>query len=402
MDGGDEGLLRRHVPRGSDADAEVGLFLSLPARKQSSVLERLRVLDRYTALAAPTAADAAASASELGMTVRNFYRLVAKLRESGPVRGLTPGFRSRVRRSAASAGLDPVPEAALTELFAREPEVRWNQALSLVERACEAAGVVPPSHAAIRRRLLGLRAEGGLKRSAAIIFGRSLVIDHCALDLPVEASGTLRYVVVTFIVDRTTRLILGVGLANSPAISPMQSLAVAMRSTLLNIADFADLPMKIRPQFEDVHWTIPEGMEGFGDSMGPLLKWPQEYGIAATWMKKGDYRHGDVLLRLIGDRLGPYRMLPRSTIDPAIIGDTERRPLSLQEAQIAVREAVLSWNRRISNQFEGAPPSRRSRRARRARLIDLGTWLVVLFSEILEPDIVRDLLALCHSLHEQG
>lgn len=360
MSSADLELIAKHSGDEATFRGNEATLLALPAATQAAVVQRLRMLDEYLALSEPTAADAARLAQALGMSERNFYRLVGKLRDHGPVAGLAPNFRLRQRPSAAVDGLGDVAELALERLLQANEDARWKDVVDEVLTSCRLAGVEPPSPATIRRRLLALRAEGRLREKGERIFGETWLLDQTAITLTVQSGEAVRYVVATLLIDRQTKLIAGAGLlSESDAESGVVS---ALIDAWSRVPEFAVAALNVASKLRDFHWVLPEGVSGSGFMLSP--------GLTRT-SGLGSRRHGEAIFRLLGNRLGPYTLLIRSTADPADIDDQlATAPVTFKKAEELVRHAVEKWNDGILQQVP-AVKAGRGRNARRSRLIEL-------------------------------
>lgn len=377
-------LVAKYVPEGSSVRAEEALWLALQREKQQIVFRRLQVLDRYLSVSEPTSADASRFAVELDMSVRNFYRLVAKLRERGPVMALSPNYRIQQRPSAASDGLGDVAESALTHLLQTEPDVRWKRAIEVVRNACASAKIDGPSEAAIRRRLLALRTSGAVAPRKSAQFGREWLMDQTAIALPIEGESGIRYAVPTMLVDRATRLIAGVGL--STGVDASSGVLAAVQDATDRLPAFAGFPVDLAPRLREFDWIVPEGLEAKGSAwmMNVVHNVPRTITSISSL---GPRRHGENLLRLLGGRLGPYAMMIRATANPEVARDAlEIAPVTQEKAVGLVLHAVLNWNQRILNSFDGEMPTARAIKTRQRRLVETADLLVDLFGPVLgEP-----------------
>jgi hypothetical protein len=381
-------LVAKHSADRATFESNEATLLALPLVSQSAVLQRLRALDRYMGMPSPTAADAAILAADLGMSERNFYRLIRKFREHGPVAGLAPNFRVRQRPSAAADGLGKVAEITLERILQTEEDARWKDVVNEVLAACKAASVEPPSTAAIRRRLLALRAEGRLRDAGERIFGEKWLMDQTAITLTRDSAQGLEYVVVTLLIDRQTKLIGGVGLLRRG--NPLSGVVAALVDAWSRVPEFASASLNVATRLRDFHWVDPEDVT--------VSRFMLDYG--ATRSGHGPRRHGENIFRMIGNRLGPYTLLIRSTASPQIVDEQlATAPLPFAKAEEVVRHAVGKWNEGILQQMKVG----RSRDARRKRLIEIMRSMTDLFLPALDASsaaILKD--AERNITHEAG
>jgi hypothetical protein len=84
---------------------------------------------------------------------------------------------------------------------------------------------------------------------------------------------------------------------------------------------------------------------------------------------------------MIGNRLGPYTLLIRSTANPQLVDEQlATAPLPFAKAEEVVRHAVAKWNEGILQQMKAG----RSRDARRKRLIEIMRSMTELFLRALD------------------
>lgn len=382
-------LVAKHSDGRAAFESNEATLLGLPLANQSAVLQRLRALDKYLAVPTPTSADAATLAADLGMSERNFYRLIRKFREHGPVAGLAPNFRVRQRPSAAADGLGKVTEITLERILQTEEDARWKDVVNEVLAACKAANVEPPSTAAIRRRLLALRAEGRLRDAGERIFGGEWLLDQTAITLTTESSQGIGYVVVTLLIDRQTKLIGGVGLLRRG--NPLSGVLSALVDAWSRVPELAGAGLNVATRLRDFHWVYPEDVHASGFKL--------DYGVTTT-SGRGPRRHGENIFRMIGNRLGPYTLLIRSTANPQVVDEQlATAPLPFAKAEEVVRHAVTKWNEGILRQMKAG----RSRDARRDRLIEIMRSMTELFLPALDASsaaILKD--AERNITHEAG
>lgn len=363
-------LVAKHSADRATFESNEATLLALPLVSQSAVLQRLRAMDKYVGKPSPTAADAATLAADLGTSERNFYRLVRKFREHGPVAGLAPNFRVRQRASAAADGLGKVAEITLERILETEEDARWKDVVDEVLAACRAANVEPPSTAAIRRRLLALRAEGRLRDAGERIFGEKWLLDQSAITLTRESDEGVEYVVVTLLIDRQTKLIGGVGLFRRG--NPLSGVLSALVDAWSRVPEFAGAGLNVASRVREFDWVYPEDAHVSGFML--------DYGVTRT-SGRGPRRHGENIFRMIGNRLGPYTLLIRSTANPQLVDEQlATAPLPFAKAEEVVRHAVAKWNEGILQQMKAG----RSRDARRKRLIEIMRSMTELFLRALD------------------
>lgn len=320
------------------------LFLSLPVAKRDAVVERLRVLDEYLRQPQPSLAVVDEASARLGVSRRTFYHLLGKLKEHGPVKGLALGFRIKQRPSVARDGLNPVAEEVLSSAFRRNPEVRAGVAYRAVLQASEQAGLPAPKEAEVRFRLHELRRASRLAPAEIKGVGSSLLVDQCYVDLATRAGdGRLRQIMVTLIVDRSTKLILGHGIGIDVASTmPLESALYQLQQKRL--PDIAEAGFEFVAVPQEVEFVIPPGFE----AVDPEWEGRVKAAFPNTKLRitdNGPLRHGFALIRLLGDRLGVYSFRPRSRPDDTDLGWVIEHEWSACERVIGY--CVDAWNKPI-------------------------------------------------------
>lgn len=383
-------LVGDHLLEGVSASSELRALSTLPREKQEAVLSRLEVIDRYLRIDAPRAEDAQKAADDLGMQQRNFYRLVDKLRRHGPVAGLARGYRTR-RPPSAADGLGDVADDAIFDLLADHPTASLSEVRAAVIEACKRKGSAAPSDAAIRRRLNALRSPAGASELAADdvdrIFGRSVLLDQTALSLPVQTPDGPSLAVGTFIVDVGTRLILGLGF--TPSKIPGASLKRAVEDVEARQGTLATGSFPISEVLEELHWVVPNGLED------KVEQWARNMAlndILGSFSARGERRHGQRLLRLLGAKFGGYELMPRLTGSPQIKRKGLPPPVDAARAAALLAGAVDDWNYEIvrahQKAHKGGDPDRRARDLTRwrnlnSRLQRMGPEIRDLFRVVL-------------------
>src|SRR3546814_2231314 len=115
-----DALIARYLPEGWHLEDELALLAVQSGEKQSVMEQRLQVMDHYIHYTLSGAEAVTAAAAELGVGRRQFFNLLAKLRQLGPTRGLTPSFRHVVRKSVPRYGLVEPLEIYLRNLLRSE------------------------------------------------------------------------------------------------------------------------------------------------------------------------------------------------------------------------------------------------------------------------------------------
>ena len=308
-------LLRQVMSPNANIEDELTVFALLSADKQCVVDERLRIMAAYLAERPRTAAMTENAAGRLNMEKRNFYRLVAKMKDVGPVRALAPKFRNVQRNSMARDGLPEEIESSLRQKLKRSPEARLSEVYSFLEALYRDTDLPMPSMPTVRKRVAALRESPALRQSRAkIAVGENLIIDQCGIDLLITHAYSepdrVDYGVVTLIVDQQSKLILGFALSVANGVAAgLESALGEIKASLGTLSEFG---LRVAPSIKSVKWVAPPEMEEFGEV---LKNSGAAKGVSVTPMDKGVRRHGSQLRRLIGNRLGHFRFRLMTTED---------------------------------------------------------------------------------------
>ena len=334
-------IFRRYFPKDWSMVEELPLYALQSEANQLIVQERLSILDRYLDPRSDDFEDGDLAAARLGVGRRQLLNLVAKLRQFGPTRALTPRFRNVQRKSVAREGLKRQAEQFLGRLLEFDPTMRLSKIETELRRWAAAEGVELPSSSSIRSRVLSLRAKplGGEDLGP---FGRHLFIDQVYLELPISKSDGSTYPIVTFILDQETKLIAGHGLM--PGFDNGEGTSAAVDDFRARIAGFAGCRMSVIDDPE-ITWIVANRLHYFtqlseqGDLAG---------SIKLNHIHQGTRRHGSAILRLMGDRLPPFSFRPMAMerFDAEGVGPG----IDLSKGRALISAAVDRWNRNIIEQ----------------------------------------------------
>lgn len=320
---------------------ELALYALQSETNQGIVQERLSILDRYLDPGSDDFEDGNLAAARLGVGRRQLLNLVAKLREFGPTRALTPRFRNVARKSVARVGLETRADQFLVRLLEMDPTLRLSKVETELRHWAAAEGVELPSSSSIRSRVLSLRAKplGGEDLGP---FGRHLFIDQVYLELPISKSGGSTYPILTFILDQETKLIAGHGLM--PGFDNGEGTSAAVDDFRARIAGFAGCRMSVIDDPE-ITWIVANKLHYFtqlseqGDLAG---------SIKLNHIDQGTRRHGSAILRLMGDRLPPFSFRPMAM--ERFDAEGAGPGIDLSKGRELVTHAVDRWNRNILEQ----------------------------------------------------
>jgi hypothetical protein len=372
-------LLARYLRSGETIENELALLASQPMEKQLVVENRLKIIDQYLTGPSQSLAQAEAAASQIGVAKRRFYRLLAKLRMVGPTRALAPGFRNVARVSQSRHGLHEAVEASIRKVLALNPDARIAEIEEFV-RAEGGFGDAGLSESAIRRRVHALRAsaDSGSNRNP---FGQKFVVDQIVWDRPVQwgiAEQKTTLSILTLIIDKGTKLICGFALTVQDG--SIFGLEQALFDASRRIASFEEAPLAVAAQVRELTWVVPAGAEEVSEAV-PLAIPPENGDIVLKQLSSGPRRHGDAIMRLIGDKLGVYPF--RRLAQMGEVAPTSSEPgIDLRDAWAIANHCVEAWNKArlvsLGNSKPAAPPVKKSELSR------VSAELQAIFAPVLE------------------
>lgn len=352
-------LIGRHLLPGEQIEEELALLTAQPPSKRAVIEERLEILDGYlsSGVAGVKAADAAAT--EMGVSRRSFYRLIAKLSELGPVRALSLGFRNAPRQAPTKDGLSEPAETAIRQVLEARPDEPIFRVNQFVKAESIRIGFEYPGETAIRRRVHALR-QSGLVPSLVDQFGAQLVVDQCPIDLTVS-SDAQELVTVTLIIDRSTRLICGCGFSvlNDFGLGLMR----ALRDSEQRIVGFADSSFPVAARISEVRWVVPPAVEYAATAMKPDSL-PKGRRPDINVLASGPRRHGEAILRLLGDRFGVYNFR-RLAMEAGKPLPSSASGVDVMQVGEIVGYCADGWNRRIVSRLPKTNASAELRRLSR-------------------------------------
>lgn len=364
-------LLERHLPKGWTIRDELAAMTLQPEEKQREALRRLEIIDGFLDPRSGRAGQVESACCEIGLGRRQFYHLLAKLRQHGPTKGLTPGYRNVARRSVAVEGLAEPLDAQVRAMLAADPMTRISAVEAAIRTRCDAEQLTFPGESAIRRRVHALKrmlpAEGQRRE-----VGEKLTIDQVHLDISVESSER-RFALITLIVDHGTRIILGHAVTDG--YSHGMGLYLAVRDFDKRLRDFQEQGLFGVERIADLTWIVSRDLEVYAwglipDALG-------ERTPRVNVIGSGPRRHGSAILRIIGDRLPPFTFKPMAM--ERIEASSKRPGLPLDEVRRLVANSVNQWNNKLSSIL---PPSNLSRMRVDFNLVRLQSDLAIIFEPI--------------------
>lgn len=310
------------------------------AEKQQIVEKRLEAIDAFLKSQLGGASDVDAAAAKVGLRRRQFYSLITKLRELGPARALTPGLRNVARAAPSREGLAPVVESAIQRVLANDPEAKITCVEAFVRQECEREGAEFPGSTAIRRRVHALR-RSGVGAQTEKLLGARLTIDQSAVDLSVHIEGKDLLAITTLIIDRDTKLIAGCG------VTALEFDGAGLREAMKDFSrrwwEFEEFNVTVAPAIAEMTFVIPPNSH----CLVPHGRYLQtDRKPTFNVIEQRPRRHGEAILRLIGDRLisFPFRRLEKLDDGPL---RANTKGVALEDARRLIQHSVDAWNERI-------------------------------------------------------
>lgn len=339
-------LLARLKLAGASVEGEMVVLMTLPPERRDVAFRRMEVIARYLDETGQSSKDAEEAAAALGTGLRNFYRFIARVKKFGPAKGLAPGFRNVQRAATARDGLASEVEMPLRKLLKRSPEARPAEVYAFIEQLCRDKGISLPSEPTVRRRLAALRQSPLVQRTLAkMVLGSDIVVDQCAITLPVSGHRPTHFVyaTVTLVIDRLTKLVLGAGITESDGIAI--GLSAAIFQVDRKLPTFANYQLQLAQSINTLSWTVPPSLEYAADA---ILQSEQAAGVKIKVKSRGVRRHGAEVRRLLGNQLGgfEFRNLTTAKAEP-VSGD--QSPAG--DPWALLQHAVEAHNQKLLDRF---------------------------------------------------
>lgn len=346
-------------------ERETALYSSLPVHLRSVVDQRLVAISGLPPPAVRRTQNVADAAKGIGLGQSAMYGLLKRVSVAGPVTGLIPGRRTSSKASAARDGFGAPIDDWIAMAMSEQPDItiaevsRWITAG--IQRMVSAGERPPkaPAMSALRERVHSLRSRGP-SMIDPLEAGADLLIDQCPLNLFIGSASDRHSANGLFIVDRRTTLILGAGVfVDDRAGIGLESALQDFRRKSKALKSSAGM-LNRRPR--SVLWVVPPMLAPQIDDLKALI-W-ESFSSTSVHCKLG--RSGAELTKLIGERLGPYRLLPRAipgkVTSAAVDGEpsTDINAADLYIAEGGLRFVIDRRNVRMLRTLETDDKARRA------------------------------------------
>lgn len=304
----------------------------IPPDAWAMAKKRATAISEVLAMKTGRSAVACRQAAALGITERQFWRLLRAYVQHQSVSGLLPQMIGRKRGTRM---LDPGVERVIVEKiegYYLQPERPTQQALTeRIATACRDQGLVPPSRKAVvtrlevyrtrdaqRRRIGSKKAKyayvgmpGHVEVSAAL---ERVEIDHTPMDVMARSDDPLCEYVgrpwLTVAIDVYTRCVLGIHIGFEPpsvlSVALCLTHAVLPKSPAAEFGVPLDWPMHGLPKMI----MVDNGRDFVSEA---FRRGCEEYGIVLAFRPVGSPHYGGTIERLIGTMVGQCHLLPGTT-----------------------------------------------------------------------------------------
>ncbi|WP_027159829.1 Mu transposase C-terminal domain-containing protein [Methylobacter luteus] len=321
------------------------------------------------------------AAAELGLSERQIYRLIQRLRESGgELTALLPGGSNGGRgKQRLAESREHLLRRLIAEIFVTRQKRSAAELVFAVRSQCLKAGLDPPSESTIRRRLRNLslaehRQRGELHPETKPVYGSTpiadtpldwLQMDHTPVDLiivdPIDRSPIGRPW-ITVAIDVFSRCIAGFHLS----LEAPSATSVGLCLTLVA----SDKVSWLQQRGIEAHWPIVGkpcriGVDNASEFHSAAFeRGCAQHGIAIEWRPPGQPHFGGIIERIIGTLMQLVHALPGTTFsNPSERGDYDsdkRACLTLEELERWLAVAITKYyHLRPHEGLEGEIPLRR-------------------------------------------
>jgi hypothetical protein len=354
MDDDIRAITRRLATDEKTIGVQLELLDGLDPNRRTLVVDRLRVIDRFLG-SGRTATDARSAANDLGVGVRNLYRLIARMEEVGPVAGLIPGYRAPKNVTADDEAENETIDAWLTKFLQTASAPSRARAEAYLQGRVDAYNefhpdgpvMELPGPVAIAARVDALKRAGA--SVAGVVIGESILVDQVVLSPTVKGLRP-QSVAATFVLDRATSTILGVGFSALPD-EHGDGLDSALHDLSKRALYLAAAGLQFSP-IRDLEWIVPPGLVEVADSAVDAAKRLTAQGPKPrlSVVEEGDRRHAVRIVAILGNGLGRLRFLTRAALDPdrredaSLSGSPEDGIEKIESVHEALLKAAARWN----------------------------------------------------------
>lgn len=290
---------------------------------------RALVLRPLLAAARSNRADVASAAAQLGLSERQVWSLLKRLREaSGAVSALVvERSRGGVGNLRLASSVEGVTALAISELYLTPQRLSFADLILAIRKRCRDAGLSPPSASTVRRRVAAIPRAARSRRdpiaSPDVIHGATpkaaypldaLQIDHTKVDLIVVDAVDRQPIGrpwLSLAIDVRTRMIAGFHLdLEAPS-------TTAVGLCLLHCA--TDKARWLRERDIEAAWPIVGKPARVGVDNGrdfhsaAFERGCAEHGIVIDWRPPGRPHFGGVVERVIGTVMRLVHSAPGTT-----------------------------------------------------------------------------------------
>lgn len=289
---------------------------------------RIAAVEEYLRIPLPEDADEERLAQRLGIGLSHFRKLVSlwvRHRRASMLPDTSLSRVGRRRRGLAPEKLQ-VLEQVIAELGAAAPVADVDQE---IRQRCDALGLKPPGEQTVRRRMENARisTNGGTDGE------RALVIDHCAVALPVRTeAGKTVVPVVTLAIAVPENVIVAHSVSlHTP--SPQASATVLLEAILGSTSGADPRPVRMgrgrTAGWRRLETTIREG------------------GMSLQGSRAVPVPCARALTKALGHKLGGIKLLPNLTHRPGEAAKAAVREIAAADVPLAVAQAVVEHNRHL-------------------------------------------------------
>lgn len=293
---------------------------------------RARAVREVSTLKEGRTALARAKASDLGVSERQFWRLVADFQRHELVSAMIAKLGGR---TVGTTVLDPEVERIIAERYESDflqPERPTVRALfERIAADCRAAGKKPPTESTIRRRIhrltgrVAMRKRDGAKKAKyhyepmpghveATRFLERVEIDHTPMDVIAKSDDSLCEYVgrpwLTVAIDVCTRCILGIHIGFEPPSALSVALCLTHAVLPKSPAEEVGVPLDWSMHGLPKEIVVDNGKDFQSEA---FRRGCAEYNIQLSYRPVGAPHYGGTIERLIGTMVGQCHLLPGTT-----------------------------------------------------------------------------------------